>query len=299
MLLENLTTLFGGRYSYFNTRFQIPGMDSTLYPNWHYYEQSFNSVTFNLATVYKITDYLHFTFNLGQAFRAPNLNDLSKFGESKGDIFEVPNPNLEPEKMYTIDLGIKINHPKLKLDGSVYYSTITDLLASADAIYNGSSTIEIDSTILKIKSKQNIGKAYIYGIEGSFLYMLSKSWQFRGNTTLTYGENTTLNEPIGGVPPMFGLIGIQHDRKKCKIAAYMRFATKQDRLSADDLDDPRIPNEGTPAWQTYNIRLGYHINKFVNLQLALENIFDYNYREHGSGINGPGRNFIISISIHK
>lgn len=297
-LSKKLTTIFGGRYSYFNTRFQLVGMDSSFLYNNNPYEQSFKAFTFSLGTVYRMINYLHFYFNLGQAFRAPNLSDISKFGESKGEIFEVPNPDLEPEKMFTIDLGIKINHSIFKVDGSVYYSKISDLLASADAIYKGLPTIEIDSTILKIKSKKNIGEAYIYGAEGSFRYMFLGNWYLRGNFTWIYGKNTTLDEPVGGIPPLFGLTGIQYNKINYKIDFYMRFAAKQDRLSADDLDDPRIPRGGTPPWQTYNIRIKYMVSKLITLQTALENILDYNYREHGSGINGPGRNFIISLNIH-
>ncbi|HES59555.1 MAG TPA: TonB-dependent receptor [Caldithrix sp.] len=127
--------------------------------------------------------------------------------------------------------------------------------------------------------------------------MYSDHWHIRGNATLTYGQNTTLSEPIGGIPPLFGLFGIQYRHNKYKADLYTRFAAKQDRLSADDMDDPRIPNGGTPPWQTYNFRLNYQISAFLNAQFAVENILDYNYREHGSGMNGPGRNFIISIGI--
>ncbi|HES60020.1 MAG TPA: TonB-dependent receptor, partial [Caldithrix sp.] len=172
-LFKNLTTTLGGRFSYFDTQFKLIGMDSTLFSNNNSYDQSFSSLTFSLGAVYRMTDYFHINLNFGQAFRAPNLSDISKFGESKGNIFEVPNPDLEPEKMSTIDLGIKINQSSLKIDGSLYYSNIFNLLASADAAFNGSPIILIDSTEFKVKSKQNIGNAYIYGIEGAFRYIYS------------------------------------------------------------------------------------------------------------------------------
>lgn len=295
---ENWYTIFGSRYSYFDTQFQFPGIDTTNSLSGNRYNQVFKSLTFSAAIQHKLNDFINLNLTFGQAFRAPNLSDLSKFGESKGQVFEVPNPDIEPEKMYSADFGIKINYPKIKINSIVYYSKIADLLASADDEYNGMSTILKDSSIFIIKSKQNIGQAYIYGIESSFNYQFSNKWQIRGNTTWTYGQNTTLNEPIGGIPPLFGLLGVQFNQTKFKIETYMRFATKQDRLSDDDLDDPRIPNNGTPAWQTYNIRLKYKISNLINLQFALENILDYNYREHGSGINGPGRNIIISLLIN-
>ena len=80
---------------------------------------------------------------------------------------------------------------------------------------------------------------------------------------------------------------------------YTRFAGKQDRLSADDLDDPRIPAGGTPAWQTVNLRAGIGLFNGTYFQFSIENIFDVNYREHGSGVNGPGRNFVFSFEFRR
>lgn len=52
---------------------------------------------------------------------------------------------------------------------------------------------------------------------------------------------------------------------------------------------------GMPAWITVNARTGYYLNKFLEIQLALENILDQNYRHFASGISAPGRNFRITI----
>ena len=39
---------------------------------------------------------------------------------------------------------------------------------------------------------------------------------------------------------------------------------------------------------------GYEWTENSMLALAVENITDEDYRVHGSGVNGPGRNFILS-----
>lgn len=290
-----ITTL-GSRFSYFSTNFNNAADTSSLNPV-NRFEQSFKALTFSLASLYKWNDQVHFNLNVGQAFRAPNLSDISKFGQSKGKTFEIPNPNLEPEKMISIDGGIKINAARLRGTASLYYAAIFDLLASADDLYNGASTIEIDGVTYKVKSKQNIGQAYIWGVEASVNWTFIDHWSLYGNVTRTYGQNTTMNEPVGGIPPLFGLSGLRWHKIPWHLEAYLRFAGKQERLSADDLDDPRIPDGGTPPWQTFNVRGRYQWNHWLSLQLALENIFDYNYREHGSGLNGPGRNVILGISI--
>jgi len=45
------------------------------------------------------------------------------------------------------------------------------------------------------------------------------------------------------------------------------------------------------------VRGGWRINPHANLTVALENIADKEYRVHGSGVNEPGRNFIVAADL--
>ncbi|MFH1941093.1 MAG: TonB-dependent receptor, partial [bacterium] len=292
------TVIPGVRTSSFWTRFSIPPDTSSLVQLGNI-RQRFRSVTGSLGIIRKLGRGTFFNVNIGQAFRAPNLSDITKLGESKGNTYEVPNPNLVPEKMLSIDVGLKFDFDRVKATASVYYARITDILASADATVNGSSTIEKGGNVYKVKSKQNIGDAFIRGFEASFDCNVYRRVSFRTNITTTFGQNTTLDEPVGKIPPAFGLAGLRWNGGSFTCDATIRFAAKQDRLSADDRDDPRIPEGGTPAWTIVNFRAGLDMWKFSRLQLAVENIFDTNYREHCSGVNGPGRNFIVSVELRK
>ena len=75
-------------------------------------------------------------------------------------------------------------------------------------------------------------------------------------------------------------------------------ASKANDLSLkDETDLTRIPSHGTPSYLLTNIYGNYDISDSSSISLALENIGDIDYRVHGSGLNGPGRNFILSCSI--
>ncbi len=293
-LAQKLTATIGARFSYAHTNFSLPD-DSTTNIRFGDITQNFQSITGSFGCIYKLNDYMRLNANAGQAFRAPNLSDIAKFGESKGETYEIPNPDIEPEKVISFDTGFKINYSRFKADASIYYSKISGLIASAPAIYNGSSVI----TGYKEKTKKNIGNAYISGFEFSTDYNFYKALTFRSSLAIIYGQNTSKDESVGGIPPIFGLSGLKWNSDLYYVDFYIRFAGKQNRLSVDDEDDPRIPEGGTPGWQTFNIRTGTQLNEWLNLQFAVENIFDYNYREHGSGVNGPGRNFIAGLSIKK
>ena len=70
----------------------------------------------------------------------------------------------------------------------------------------------------------------------------------------------------------------------------MDFASQQDRLSPRDVLDPRINPDGTPGWATINLLFSWQASARTELGFRLENLADKDYREHGSGINAPGRN---------
>ena len=68
----------------------------------------------------------------------------------------------------------------------------------------------------------------------------------------------------------------------------------QDKLSARDAGDTqRIPPGGTPGYLVASVRTGVQVTENLELNAALENITDEDYRIHGSGVNQPGINAII------
>ena len=72
---------------------------------------------------------------------------------------------------------------------------------------------------------------------------------------------------------------------------------KADDLSLkDETDSSRIPSNGTPGYALVGISGGRKWGEDSSVFLAVENLGDVDYRVHGSGLNGGGRNFIFSFS---
>ena len=67
-------------------------------------------------------------------------------------------------------------------------------------------------------------------------------------------------------------------------------AEEQDKLSTRDAEDTqRIPPGGTPGYTVFNIRSAWNISDSFMASVSLENIFDEDYRVHGSGLNEVGK----------
>jgi hemoglobin/transferrin/lactoferrin receptor protein len=119
----------------------------------------------------------------------------------------------------------------------------------------------------------------------------------RGNLTYTYGQNITKNEPARRIPPLFGRFAVEYKLKGLWINLEWQTAGKQDRLAAGDNDDNRIPFGGTPGWNIFNVNTSYEM-RFIKVNLSLLNLFNQDYRFHGSGVNGYGRSVFLSLTVN-
>jgi outer membrane receptor protein involved in Fe transport len=60
-------------------------------------------------------------------------------------------------------------------------------------------------------------------------------------------------------------------------------------------DVPRIDPDGTAGYGTLNARVAWAATPALDLALRLENLADKRYRDHGSGLDDPGRNLIATL----
>ncbi|RPH73723.1 TonB-dependent receptor, partial [bacterium] len=107
----------------------------------------------------------------------------------------------------------------------------------------------------------------------------------------------TRNEPVRRIPPLFGRMALEYKVKHWWFNIEWLAAGTQDRLAAGDKDDNRIPFGGTPGWNILNINAS-HTFSFIKADLNLINLFNRDYRYHGSGINGCGRSAFLSLEIN-
>lgn len=230
------------------------------------------------------------SMGIQNAFRAPNINDVSSFGIADFR-FEVPNFDLSPEKSLNKELGIKTNHRHISGSIHLYHNKLTDLMANVKTTYQGQDSIDG----VKVYSRENIGKAVIRGMEGELQLRPLRVLSVYSYLAYTYGQNLTNNEPLRRIPPLSGLVGLNfHLVENLDFLTEWQFAARQDRLSPGDMDDSRIPQGGSPAWMLFNLRFSYQL-KGLTLNTGLLNLFNEAYRTHGSGVENAGRSVYVSL----
>lgn len=239
----------------------------------------------NLAVMRKLNSSSNLFASINTGFRAPNIDDLGTLGIVDFR-YETPNYDLKPESSVQYQLGYKFHDNNLNGEVYVYRNQIYDLITRSRV---GDQTIDG----YPVYQKENTGHSYIQGFETAWNFELNRHWNFDGSITYAYGQDVTNDEPVRRIPPVFGRLSAEYRFDNCFINLEWIAAGKQSRLAQGDKDDNRIPEGGTPGWNIFNINTGYSW-KFIHIDLSLKNLFNADYRYHGSGVNGYGRSAFLT-----
>lgn len=288
--------------------------------------QQTGAFTGNLGIVYQIDGQSRIKMGFASGFRAPNIDDLSKIFESSTATRQVviPNDKLKPEYTGTFDLGLNWAISKgMELEVGGYYTQFTNAIIKAPFQLNGQDSIIYNNVKSQVLASQNVNKAYITGANIELNAKLNEAWkinatlnvirgQFKTNSSKTSAVYQKQNgggyalvqayvdtKPLDHIPPTFGRVGINYEKDKLHMELFMMYNgwKRLDQYNADGEDNAQYATpSGTPAWQTFNFRAGYHLGKRWHLQAACENILDLNYRFFASGFSASGRNWVVSIN---
>jgi outer membrane receptor protein involved in Fe transport len=241
----------------------------------------------HVGLTYELTPCTHLVGSISEGFRAPNMDDLATVNDNVFVGTQLPNPDLEPETSITYEVGAKLEAGRLRSQVFVWWNDLQDFIVRS---------APNDQLLLE----RTNAEAYLNGVEFSGEYLVARNWSAYGNFWYTYGQNKVADEPLSRIPPMQGILGLRR-RWNCGrdwFDVYAWLVDKQDRLSARDVSDVnRIPPGGTPSYATVNFRYGRMITERQRLALNVENLFDQQYRVHGSGSGGPGINAVLTYEL--
>jgi hemoglobin/transferrin/lactoferrin receptor protein len=260
-----------------------------------------DAIVSNIRGLWFVNENINAYAGVAQSFRAPNLSDLTaRLDGQSGRWFEVPVTNgLDPEKFLTFDLGLKYSSDDLQAGISLYRTDGEDMITRVPT----GAVVSGESVVTKVNGKE----MFVHGIDlwfekdisDSLLLSFKVAWM-DGEQDYVNTSGSLVNEPLSRMLPLTSQIAFKYEKPGSKWWSEVRatIASKQDDLALNDIGDTsRIPPGGTPGYEVLTIRGGVKLNDNVSFSLAIENLFDENYRVHGSGLNEPGRNGVLATSI--
>lgn len=240
----------------------------------------------NIGMIYTLMSDVDLTLNVARTFRSPNLEERFQYINLGGDIY-LGNPDLEPEKGYFFDAGVRVWNPVFSFRGNLFFNSFNNLVIDKEII--------ADSLFVK----NNVGEARLYGFDLSLEYNFYKDFVLYSSLAFVRGEDTENNVDLPEIPPFNGRLGIRAnvtDFLKADLAA--TFFSSQKKVAPGE--------ETTPGFTTFDI---YLTTVPIDISLAklqlfagVENITDRLYRNHLATNRGlirtePGRNIFVKIKL--
>ncbi len=243
-------------------------------------------------------------FGLSQGFRPPSLYDLTSTDETSA--VERPNTSLDSENFLQTEIGYKGSSHLWNWEASFYYTRIEDMIVRSPVETGKSDVLKAngDGNIKGLEIKLGFDWSASWRSELTLSWMDSEIEQLLDNngtgTVQINGRNYT---PVNlsttrRMPPQANLVTSYSPLNSPWWGEISIFATgKANKLSLkDQTDQSRIPTDGTPSYTLIGLRGGLNIRKHSTIFLGVENLSDQDYRVHGSGLNGSGRNIICSFN---
>ncbi len=293
----------GGRWTYAKLRAgkvdnpAVSGGDPNTPGNVMRLSDSWSDVVGSLRAVYPVAPQWNAFGGVSQAFRAPNLSDLTRLDDTSG--VETPSPGLDSEEYTTYEAGMKGQGDVWSVQTSYWYTDINGAIVPSPTGRSIGGTPEI--------RKDNIGDGWVHGIEVQGRLRPTPEWTIDGSFSWMDGEidqidpkRGVVSEPLSRMMPLTTSATLSYRPQAAPWTAWasVRRAEKQNDLSLKDrTDTQRIPDGGTPGYTVLSIGGRIALWEDATLIIALDNVTNTNYRIHGSGINEPGRNLVIALDV--
>lgn len=274
-----------------------------------------------LTSETKLNDQWTTSFGVGHGQRAPTLTELyaisSFIGSLQRGLTAIEgDPELDPEKLTQIDLGVKADYGHVRFGANGFFSWVDDLI-TYDLLSPAGGAGGLGG-FPQTAQYVNTDKAILAGFEG-YTEMDVKPWLTTFGT-ISYVEGRDLSrdaesrfggggrsgilgldhEPLPGLNPLESRLGIRlHDtspKKTWGMELSARIVDNQDRVATS------LEEIETPGFTTYDLRF-FRRHQGWLFTAGIENLTDKGYREHldyrsGRGVYRPGVNFYSGVELN-
>ncbi len=235
-------------------------------------DRTFGAASASLSALLKLSESLRVGTNLARAFRTPLIGELYSEGPHLAAyVYEIGNPDLDPEVGAGADLFLRINRKDARFELTGFYNVISGYIYSSE-------TGKVSRVQLPVWQYES-GDARMIGVEGSMEARLPLDLGVRASASYIRGELRDTGDPLPLMPPLGGQVALEFDRPLGYISAGADFAARQDRLGPFE--------DATDGYVAFHAAGGLRLSFMGRLHLItaqLNNIGDRTYRNHLSRI---------------
>jgi iron complex outermembrane recepter protein len=271
----------------------------------------------------------------GYAMRTPTLTELYAAGPFIGSLqpgltFVEGDPQLNPERLVQIDVGLRADLGGTRMSASGFYAWVFDYITYDDvgAQYQPPFPAYEPGVDLQQVAYVNTDRATLVGFElvgeqdittwltgfGVMSYVegrdrtrlkpsriasiIREREDFDPDTPRSF-NGTVESEPLPGIPPLEARVGIRVKEPYCErwaVELEARIVDNQDRVAATLFEQP------TPGFTVWNVRGYWRPYERITLYGGVENLGNLFYREHldyrpGLSVWQPGISFYMMAEV--
>lgn len=234
---------------------------------------------------HKMTNAWSQSLLLSSSYRAADILERYKYINLGGGVISYGNPELKPEQSFYAEYGLSYDAQPFKAELRLFTNIITDYIAEE----------QINPTELKL---ENVDDARIYGAELDLRWDFHEYFGTYGNVTAMYARDEGANQPLPGVAPVTGRIGVDFNHPDGFWARLESDMIAPQRSTPKGIEDTKgVMLLGAAAGYTFHTKELKH-----DISVSVDNIFDtryYNYLANQRGIEvwEPGISAMINYSI--
>lgn len=268
------------------------------------------AITGNLGLVFRPSSISQINVNVATGFRVPNVDDLGKVFESAPGQLTVPNPDLDAEYAYNLDIGYAYNlRNRISFDVTAFYTFLENAIVRRASTFNAQDSVLYEGVKSRVFSLQNAARARVYGIQtGIEVFLFSNlSWLIQGNWIQGTETDDTMDEdvPLRHAPPFYGNTHLKYSGKKINLDVYALWNGEISNKNLAPSEQAKTfiyatdgnGNPFSPGWYTLNLKTSYQLKDYLLLTAGWENITNQRYRSYSSGIVSPGSNIVVAIRM--
>ena len=206
------------------------------------------------------------------------------------------DPEIKPERSTQGDIWLDASYQRVAFSFNVFYRYMNDFITLART----DLPKRLPMAPLPVYRYVN-GDAKYWGLETSADFLLTRTLTLLAALNYLWGQNDLLDEPVLGVTPFGGSLGLRYDHPAdiWYLQGAVRARGDQNRV-ATSLGE--VPTDG---YATGDIRGGVLIFKNLRLDAGVENLWDQEYTNHlntknpltGMQIPEPGIIFFVNLAV--
>lgn len=294
-ITNTLSTNIGGRFEswsgYDGYVSDANTSNSTL--NQNYLTKHAQNFSPKVSLNYQASEDTTLKASWGKAFRAPDPVNLYRTYEIAAiNRVYMANPDLNPEESQSYDVGMEQKTPQNGLFKAYWFHTIIEDMISTTppVLIGGKSYYE----------RINVGKARSQGYELSYTQPLKYDFILNGNYTKTYTkilENdidpTLIGKRFAGIPENMANVSLSYDNQHYYALLNYNYQSKIYNNS-DNSDTASNVYGSIDGVGIFNTKIGYRINKNIDLNLAVTNLLNTEYYSYEKA---EGRAWFAQINL--